>query len=228
MDNAEVEFGAAVGLFNGEGSTVAKFGPLNSAALCIQVAQTGSPEVLIRFRDAMGGRGRVNGPYKPRDGRRQPVYGYRCTKYEDALWIVRAMWPWLSEQKRTQAKLAMDRVHEVKARPRLPKSRPGRARRRKEVCVRGHELGPIPADGGKRKCAECQRINSHEWYANNRERKQSASTAWRKANPERWREYQRIFREKNPEKMREYKQRAKLRRRENAVGADNQQGRPSA
>lgn len=216
MDADQVEFGAAVGLFNGEGCVTSKVGDRNCAALVVQMSQARSPEVLERFQSAMGGRGRINGPY-PRKERRQSVWEYRCTRYEDALWIIKAMWPWLSQQKRSQAQFHTDRVQEVKDRPRLSKGRSGRKPwRKKDKCLRGHDLTLVPENTkGKRPCPECATTVAHNNYMANRERRYAQQLAWR---------------ENNPDKVREYnqRQRAKVWQRENVSGADNQQGRPSS
>ena len=64
-----------------------------------QSSVTGVPEVLVRFRDAVGV-GRIGGP-KIEEGR-QPLYSWVASSRADVTTTGRLIGPWLSQQKRAQ------------------------------------------------------------------------------------------------------------------------------
>jgi hypothetical protein len=95
----------AAGFFDGDGWVTSSRGASRRRKLQLGVAQSGDPEVLFRFRDAVGVPGNVTGPYA-----RPPhkaVYRYTLQRFEYGQAVLAMLWPWLSEVKRRQAKTAL-------------------------------------------------------------------------------------------------------------------------
>lgn len=127
----------AAGLYEGEGSaflTVSKQYRYPSLA----VAQSFSPEVLDRFRVAVGV-GKVFGPY----GRKR-AYHYRVAGLELVQAVGAMLWPWLSTKRREQFKTVLA-SHTTRG----------------EVthCPKGHPYSTSNTlrYNGCRSCAECNR-----------------------------------------------------------------------
>ena len=103
MDKEQVAW--AAGFFDGEGTTYLRTrkgkGNRNYVCPTIRIGQSGDPEVLHKFKNIFG-IGRVNGPFKYREGRK-PIYQYSCDSYKSAIPIIKAMWPYLSNVKKLQA-----------------------------------------------------------------------------------------------------------------------------
>ena len=112
----------AAGFFDGEGHTgctpaytkdhvkadgsVATY---RSDSIHLQITQASSPELLEKFREAVGGLGNINGPYDDkRGGDRSPTWMYRVGSVEKARHIIHLMWPWLGSVKRDQARAALE------------------------------------------------------------------------------------------------------------------------
>lgn len=98
----QIELAWAAGFFDGEGCVtyVNHSGKSRTRALRINITQRFS-EVLYRFRDAVGGIGRVNGPYAAR-GRKNPLYVYSVTKQADVKAVYGKLKPFLGSVKRAQ------------------------------------------------------------------------------------------------------------------------------
>lgn len=95
------ELAWAAGFFDGEGTTTgdAKAGRPRTF---LSVAQSGDPDLLHRFQSAVGGLGRVNGPWAKSRGYR-PQYAYQIHGFEAVQAVIAMLWPWLGETKREQA-----------------------------------------------------------------------------------------------------------------------------
>ena len=115
------ELAWAAGLFCGEGSTywrgsIRKSNNREYGAPAIEVAQAGDPWVLERFQSAVGGFGKINGPYDNKPGRR-PYYQYSAGARAEVREILRLLWPWLSPDKKKQAETIFAKDDEYLARP---------------------------------------------------------------------------------------------------------------
>ena len=129
----------AAGLFEGDGSAcLARHrtheGHLTAEVSMTQASSDGLPEVLTRFKMAMGGVGRTYGPYAGR-GRGEPIYRYKAVRFADADHVLRSLWPWLGSVKRVQGSIV---VATVALQPRLPRGNPAWGSH-KTHCVHGHE-----------------------------------------------------------------------------------------
>jgi hypothetical protein len=74
------------------------------------------PEVLLRFRRAVGGRGNITGPYRDR------LFNWSTKKHAAFDEVMTLLWPWLSEWKRSQ----LQRATETAGRPMPPECGSGR------------------------------------------------------------------------------------------------------
>ena len=101
MDEHELAW--AAGFFDGDGwAALVREKHRRTGQPKAQINQgslTGVPEVLLRFRDAVGV-GRVAGP-KVEDGR-EPLYRWVASSRGDVTRVGSAIGPWLSDQKRAQ------------------------------------------------------------------------------------------------------------------------------
>jgi hypothetical protein len=99
----EHELAWAAGFFDGDGwAALVREKQRRTGQPKAQINQgslTGVPEVLLRFRDAVGV-GRVAGP-KVEDGR-EPLYRWVASSRGDVTRVGSAIGPWLSDQKRDQ------------------------------------------------------------------------------------------------------------------------------
>jgi len=108
------ELAWAAGFFDGEGSTyVHRSSPhapkKRTPKVRLSIGQN-DPEVLLRFRDAVG-HGVVYGPYaRDYSGGVKIHWRYRTNDPSDALTVIKLLWPWLGSKKKAQAKLAWKRV----------------------------------------------------------------------------------------------------------------------
>src|SRR5688572_5462352 len=92
IDHSECAW--AAGLFDAEGTTLLSQGRYLRAQLP-QKGLTGIPEVLTRFRQAVGV-GQIYGPKEPL------IYQWKTTSPERSIQALAAIWPWLSSVKRDQ------------------------------------------------------------------------------------------------------------------------------
>lgn len=100
LDRAELAW--AAGLFDGEGSTMvhtdeARPGYLRLEVCVPQVDRDGVPEVLLRFRDAVGGLGRIVGPEA------DDLYKWIAGARLEAMAVIALIWDHLGQVKRAQA-----------------------------------------------------------------------------------------------------------------------------
>ena len=153
----ETEKAWAAGFFDGEGSTsITRYTPKNqhkqSTVLTVSIKQV-HPEVLERFKAAVGGEGVINGPYQRND--HQPYWMYRASGVDRVQGIINAIWPYLGSVKRDQAQRAIDTAKGEYRKPGAPT---------KEFCKRGHDLGVWgTVDRGRKghnRCRECERLQS--------------------------------------------------------------------
>lgn len=100
----------AAGFYDGEGS-VGLSGP-GGRYPQLRISQC-HPEVLQRFRLAVGGIGFVTGPH-PRPAPRQDVWVYR-TSGMNAQAVAAMLWPFLSSVKRAQFRDVTVRVQNLRA-----------------------------------------------------------------------------------------------------------------
>jgi hypothetical protein len=103
------ELAWAAGFFDGEGCThIRKFTNKghNTWYLNINVAQSGIPECLNRFKAAVGNLGNINGPYKGYH------YKFDCSKFEHVQAIIALLWNYLSGPKKKQIKLKLAELRE--------------------------------------------------------------------------------------------------------------------
>jgi hypothetical protein len=96
----------AAGLFEAEGNTHAHKSHGRFWYPALKVAQSGeaasAPDVLVRFRSALGGMGFIEGPFFPGPPHR-PKWGYAARGYEIVQAIVAMLWDSLGPVKRAQA-----------------------------------------------------------------------------------------------------------------------------
>jgi len=106
----QTETAWAAGLFDGEGSTSIQFDKRyvgRRGTFRLSMAQSGDDraiEILERFQRAVGGLGKIYGPYQPPPPSRKPKYHWYShnARALEALNILR---PYLSRAKRLQAAL---------------------------------------------------------------------------------------------------------------------------
>lgn len=120
----------AAGLFDAEGNTRARRSNGRFWYPTLTVAQSGEsvspPEVLVRFREAVGGMGFIEGPFFTGPPR-QPKWTYGARGYEIVQSIVAMLWDWLGPVKRAQAARALLAYRAVPAIPRRDGVRFGRS-----------------------------------------------------------------------------------------------------
>lgn len=93
------ELAWAAGLFEGDGSvTITGW---DSPTLFVD--QSGDPEVLHRFAEALG-LGVVHGPYPGATANRQPRWQFRVSGFEATQAVAAMLWPWLGRVKKLQVR----------------------------------------------------------------------------------------------------------------------------
>ncbi len=111
------ELAWAAGFFGGEGSISARASIDRSRRRYIKMsivqaaaAGTDLPELLIRFRAAVGNLGRFRGPREPTNPwSRRSQYEWFASSHADVSSVVEALRPWLDIRKLKQANRALDR-----------------------------------------------------------------------------------------------------------------------
>ncbi|HEV8682951.1 MAG TPA: hypothetical protein VGS09_09290 [Actinomycetota bacterium] len=97
----------AAGSFDGEGCFHFLIRHRSDGALDrvtqVRITQA-DPEVLLRFKDALGGLGAVYGPYNRRRSNWSPQWQYAAYGFHQAQAIIAMIWPWLGSVKREQAR----------------------------------------------------------------------------------------------------------------------------
>lgn len=102
----------AAGFFDGEGSTLHVKGHRLKGGSCVRlsIAQV-ERETLDRFQAAIGGLGKVTGPYKPRATNQRPIYYWKTARFESSQAAIGFLWEFLSPIKREQAANALRAYH---------------------------------------------------------------------------------------------------------------------
>lgn len=146
----------AAGLFDGEGSTWADlYQGIDACSytpvVCVrQSSGSGIPEVLTRFKRAVGGLGKINGPWSEPD--HTDSYQWRLTGRR-AVMVLKMLENHWGPVKRAQARRVMALVENT------PKPYVGG--KRKTVCIRGH-LYPKErirlASGSLQPCIGCRQV----------------------------------------------------------------------
>jgi len=112
MDLNREELAWAAGFYDGEGCLF--FNRINRS-VGIDVSQTSTtgepPGTLTRFQNAVGGIGKIYGPYNKHDNGK-PVYSFRVGKFERVQAIIAMLWLFLGQVKRDQAKDALVKLAE--------------------------------------------------------------------------------------------------------------------
>ncbi len=134
---AMTELAWAAGFFDGEGSVYldkhrSHAGYFVVSARVTQGNQAGVPEVLVRFREALG-LGRIRGPLKHKTARKV-IYRWELGGRAAIGSVVEALSPWLGDVKLRQAREAFA-VTDAQAN--LPRGNPAWGSH-KSHCVRGH------------------------------------------------------------------------------------------
>jgi hypothetical protein len=110
MDRYELAW--AAGFFDGEGWAAAVTGPgRRTAQPQVRVNQAdarGVPEVLVRFRNALGGLGRIGGPHS--EERRIDLYRWEVSSRGDVELLHHFLAPWLGQAKLVEFSSALERA----------------------------------------------------------------------------------------------------------------------
>lgn len=96
------ELAWCAGFFDGEGHVRRTVRPGRSDGFQINIRQI-DPEVLDRFREAVGGLGSVGFTVT----HTRPLYQYQLYTLEKVQAVVAMIWPWLSPVKRAQARSSL-------------------------------------------------------------------------------------------------------------------------
>jgi hypothetical protein len=131
-DVVQTELAWAAGFFDGEGHT----GYANRNKRVRASINQIHPEVLNRFRAAVGGLGTVSGPYDRPGG--QPMYRYAVSGFEETQAAVAMIWKYLGSVKREQARNALATCRK--------ETRPQHGK-----CRQGH-----PYEGNRTKWGQCR------------------------------------------------------------------------
>lgn len=148
------ELAWAAGFFDGEGS-IFPTGTKKHPRIAITQAGDSCPEVLDRFRLAVGGLGYVRGPVV--DGEdHQLKWFYNADGFEPAQAIVAMLWTWVGDRKRRQAQDALASYHAIPHGRRWPGTRSESPLR--ERCKRGHSYENAYLRGRRRECRRCKHL----------------------------------------------------------------------
>ena len=93
----------AAGFFDGEGCTTGVNRPGGKIAR-VSIGQV-DPRVLLKFQEIFKC-GYVRGPYKRKKvkhSKHSPIYNYNISCYQDIVFVLRCLWPYLSQVKKKQA-----------------------------------------------------------------------------------------------------------------------------
>lgn len=153
------ELAWAAGFYDGEGHTRVRLVPLDPSRrgnqqvqLGVVINQASSPELLERFRRAVGV-GNINGPYKKGLPSHKPQYAYSTQSFQSVQHCICCLWPWLGSAKRNQA---LNVLRTWLAQPRQY----FRGVITRIVCSNGHRVeGPnaYVTPSGHTQCRECRR-----------------------------------------------------------------------
>lgn len=114
---SETELAWAAGFFDGEGCCyTAKMGRKSGGKyLHLDIAQV-DRFVLDRFHRAVGGVGKVYGPYQPKTPRSRAYYRYTASGQAACQSVISSLWDYLSPVKREQAERSLQEFHEHRTR----------------------------------------------------------------------------------------------------------------
>lgn len=102
----EIELAWAAGLFDGEGCVGCYQKNRKWPSLKVSISQAANPEVLHRFKRAVGGYGNVTGGKVKIEGRK-PVWSYAANNQDEVRAIAKLLWPYLSTPKKHQFNTAL-------------------------------------------------------------------------------------------------------------------------
>ena len=105
MHNKYTELAWAAGFFDGEGHVRCNVG----GRIALTIAQI-DPTVLIRFQSAMGGLGKLYGPYKQKVPNGHEYWQYSVNGFVKVQQVLVLLWSYLSLVKREQFRVAMLRA----------------------------------------------------------------------------------------------------------------------
>jgi len=106
------ELAWAGGFFEGEGCISGPANPAHGHALRVCLSNTDLP-ALQRFHAAIGGLGKVYGPYRRKDNpRAKPYWNWACQKFEPAQAVVAYLWPFLCQRRHERAVAVMRAAQE--------------------------------------------------------------------------------------------------------------------
>lgn len=100
------ELAWAAGFFDGEGTVILRR-RRNWMELGLSVSQSGDPETLQRFQAAIGGLGKIGGPWNPKWPGSAPAYRLDLRGYQQVQAAVAMLWRFLSGPKKAQAERVM-------------------------------------------------------------------------------------------------------------------------
>ena len=111
-DEGKLDFAWAAGFFDGEGSTVCSSNNGNkNTRIHISIGQKNNGDsiasVLVKFQSIFKNGKLYQKAHHSRDNNQ---HQYLVTKPEDVCFVLRKMWPYLGEAKKTQALLALNRL----------------------------------------------------------------------------------------------------------------------
>jgi hypothetical protein len=110
MDEREVAW--AAGFYEGEGYFGVKRNPYGHPnALRFSIGQR-TEEPILKFL-AIAGVGKIRHRHLP-DGHGKEIWYYEAGKTANALLVIEALWPWLSERRKLQAQRAIDEFMSVR------------------------------------------------------------------------------------------------------------------
>ena len=94
----------AAGFFDGEGTGYSEGSPTRRHRPTIAISQSGEAgkKTLARFQKAIGGLGKVYGPYKPSQTQKQIRYYWQARTFETTQAIMAMLWCFLGDVKRDQ------------------------------------------------------------------------------------------------------------------------------
>ncbi len=155
--SSAIELAWAAGFFDGEGCTTAV--SLRRYPK-ISITQSGPlakpPEVLDRFKRAVGEIGHISGPELDDSGRHKPRWVYNLYGGTQVSAVIALLWPFLGTVKHAQADHILSRYY---AQPPY-RRRPGvtRGRPLSLACKRGHDYSDSYWTGRGRNCGLCQEM----------------------------------------------------------------------
>lgn len=157
------ELAWAAGFYDGEGSSFARLSQENTRGRSIQ-ARVGNtnPCVLVRFQQALGGLGKIYGPYQRRHPHRQ-FHEWRVCDYEGVWQFATLLMPYLSGEKSHQLASAM--MDFGKPKPTIVD-----IHRSQTHCLRGHPLSGdnVRQVGNTRHCRACNKLRNRRSYEKRR------------------------------------------------------------